>query len=135
MRHETYHPYMRHETYHPYMSHETYHPYMRHETYHPYMSHETYHSYICHEPYHPYMSHETYHPYISTGYGTPAWTAPEVFMGKAPTHYASDVYSTGVVLWEIATRAYPWKGKKFPEIISAVGFRGERPVIGAARVA
>jgi serine/threonine protein kinase len=61
------------------------------------------------------------------GYGTPAWTAPETFMGKEPTPYKSDVYSLGVVLWEIATRGVPWQGKKFADIIAAVGFRQERP--------
>jgi len=61
------------------------------------------------------------------GYGTPAWTAPETFMGKEPTPYKSDVYSMGVVLWEIATRRVPWQGKNFADIIAAVGFRQERP--------
>ena len=41
--------------------------------------------------------------------------------------YAADVYSLGVVFWEIATRRVPWQGKNITEIISAVGFRQERP--------
>ena len=48
-------------------------------------------------------------------------------MGLEPTPYASDVYSLGVVLWEIATRRVPWQGKNIADIISAVGFRQERP--------
>jgi len=62
-----------------------------------------------------------------SSYGTPAWTAPEVFQGLPPTPYRSDVYSLGVVFWEIATRRVPWQGKNIADIISAVGFRQERP--------
>jgi serine/threonine protein kinase len=50
-----------------------------------------------------------------------------MFMGLEPTPYKSDVYSLGVVLWEIATRRVPWQGKNIADIISAVGFRKERP--------
>ena len=60
---------------------------------------------------------------------TPAWTAPEIFMGLPPKPYASDVYALGVVFWEIATRKMPWQGKNMVEILSAVGNRGARPGI------
>jgi len=60
-------------------------------------------------------------------YGTPAWTAPEMFHGQAASPYPSDTYSLGVVLWEISTRSVPWQGKKIADIIAAVGFRQERP--------
>jgi serine/threonine protein kinase len=62
------------------------------------------------------------------GYNTPAWTAPELLMGKQDfTPYESDVYSLGVVLWEIATRRFPWKGHQIHSIINAVGMQGGRP--------
>ena len=40
--------------------------------------------------------------------GTPLWMAPEVFGGGS--HYGPevDVYSYGVILWELLTRRQPW---------------------------
>ena len=39
--------------------------------------------------------------------GTAEWTAPEVLRGL-PYNEKSDVYSYGVVLWELMTRQVPW---------------------------
>lgn len=40
--------------------------------------------------------------------GTLLWMAPEVFKGDL--HYTSsvDVYSYGLIMWELATRKTPW---------------------------
>jgi serine/threonine protein kinase len=41
--------------------------------------------------------------------GTPLWMAPEVMAGEIFNEKA-DVYSFGIVLWEILTRLEPFKG-------------------------
>jgi serine/threonine protein kinase len=37
----------------------------------------------------------------------PQWMAPEVLRNE-PSNEKSDVYSYGVILWEIATQKIPW---------------------------
>ena len=43
--------------------------------------------------------------------GTMRWMAPEVFRGDQNYTKAVDVYSFGIVLWELATRRVPWVGE------------------------
>lgn len=59
--------------------------------------------------------------------GTAAWTAPEVMRGE---HYneSCDVFSAGVVFWEIITRQPPWQGSTVLEVYSAVS-KGQRLAI------
>ncbi len=40
--------------------------------------------------------------------GTPFWMAPELLAGKL-YNQSADIYSYGILLWEIASHAYPWK--------------------------
>ena len=41
------------------------------------------------------------------GVGTPLWMAPEVLAGRK-YGLSADVYSYGIVMWEIAARCDPW---------------------------
>lgn len=62
---------------------------------------------------------------MTSNIGTVAWIAPEVFSKKAYTEKA-DVYSYGVILWELITRKMPFgdvEAFSIPLLVS----RGERP--------
>lgn len=50
--------------------------------------------------------------------GTVPWRAPEA----TAKHYTpkADVYSFGMLLWELITRDIPFKGKNFTETIASV---------------
>eukprot|EP00047_Mylnosiga_fluctuans_P000470 m.193244 g.193244 ORF g.193244 m.193244 type:complete len:1071 (+) comp10069_c6_seq2:105-3317(+) len=63
----------------------------------------------------------------TTGLGTPLWMAPEVMQGGAYGPSA-DVYSFGIVLWEIAAQQLPWQGYDVMcDLLPAV-LAGMRPV-------
>ncbi len=40
--------------------------------------------------------------------GSPCWMAPEHFTQNAPASFATDIYSFGMILWEIAARRAPY---------------------------
>ena len=61
--------------------------------------------------------------------GTPLWMAPEVLAGKSFNEKA-DVYSFGIVLWEILTRKEPFEEfESFEEFRMAVCMHHIRPPI------
>lgn len=70
------------------------------------------------------LKHETYLT-TKTGRGTPQWMAPEVLRSD-PSDEKSDVYSYGVVLWELVTEKIPWDNLNSMQVIGAVGFMDQR---------
>eukprot|EP00026_Physarum_polycephalum_P005313 Phypoly_transcript_05345.p1 GENE.Phypoly_transcript_05345~~Phypoly_transcript_05345.p1 ORF type:complete len:610 (-),score=59.52 Phypoly_transcript_05345:54-1883(-) len=63
-----------------------------------------------------------------TPVGTPCWTAPEVLRNEPYTERA-DVFSFGVVMWELVTREDPYHGMPTFQIVIAVGQHNMRPII------
>ncbi len=61
--------------------------------------------------------------------GTPHWMAPELFDDTVNSN-ATDVYAAGVILWEIAARELPYKGKNASQIMRYVD-KGHRETIPA----
>lgn len=60
--------------------------------------------------------------------GTPHWMAPEVINGEADTE-ASDVYSLGMVLWELATHQRPYAHLPKPMQVLAQVMQGKQETI------
>ncbi|AVK76543.1 serine-threonine kinase [Pandoravirus neocaledonia] len=57
--------------------------------------------------------------------GTPCWTAPEIIRGERYDERA-DVYSFGVIAWEVLTRKRPYDGLNFMNVSLDV-IEGKRP--------
>jgi hypothetical protein len=57
--------------------------------------------------------------------GTPEWMAPEILRNE-PSDEKCDVYSYGVVLYELITSKEPWSALNQMQVVGAVGFAGQR---------
>lgn len=57
--------------------------------------------------------------------GTPEWMAPELLRNEDVTDKC-DVFSLGVIMWELAMLRRPWEGKKPTEIMYAVAYESAR---------
>ncbi|KAK4743265.1 hypothetical protein SAY87_001266 [Trapa incisa] len=57
--------------------------------------------------------------------GTPEWMAPEVLRDE-PSNEKADIYSFGVILWELATLQQPWSNLNPAQVVAAVGFKDRR---------
>lgn len=62
--------------------------------------------------------------------GTLPWMAPELFTAK-PNTASTDIYSLGVILWEIASRKQPYSDV-MPAVIVGMALAGTRPSVEAA---
>ncbi|RWS26289.1 mitogen-activated protein kinase kinase kinase 7-like isoform X1 [Leptotrombidium deliense] len=62
---------------------------------------------------------------MTSNRGTVAWMAPEVFQSQSYTE-SCDVYSWGVILWQVLSRQIPYENKTSYQIMWAVHV-GERP--------
>lgn len=65
--------------------------------------------------------------FMTGNIGTVHWMAPEIFSGEKYTEKA-DVYSFGILLWELWTRQQPFDGYQAVTIPNLV-VKGERPPI------
>ncbi|KAL8159578.1 hypothetical protein V2J09_001115 [Rumex salicifolius] len=70
------------------------------------------------------LKHNTFLSSKSTA-GTPEWMAPEVLRNE-PSNEKCDVYSFGIILWELATLKLPWSGMNPMQVVGAVGFQKQR---------
>lgn len=52
--------------------------------------------------------------------GTPYWTAPEVLRGDTKNTAESDVYSFGIILYELYSRKNPYDGEQFEDVLKGV---------------
>ena len=59
--------------------------------------------------------------------GTPAYVAPEMLEGEPATEH-SDMWSVGVMLYELVTGRRPFQGDTFAELFASVRKRRARPV-------
>ena len=63
---------------------------------------------------------------MSNNKGTPLWMAPEVFSSNKYTEKC-DVFSFGIILWEVLTRRIPYEGVREPVAVLWAICNNKRP--------
>ena len=78
------------------------------------------------------LSREFHHTNAMSRVGTLQWVAPEVLLGKSYNH-TCDLWSFGVVCWELLTALIPFDGMSKSELVAKVAVEGLRlpPPAGA----
>ena len=71
------------------------------------------------------LSREMNHTHAMTRVGTLQWVAPEVLLGERYSHKC-DMYSFGVVIWELVTGVVPFDGINRNELARKVAVEGMR---------
>ncbi|MED6130747.1 hypothetical protein PIB30_003321 [Stylosanthes scabra] len=73
------------------------------------------------------LSRMKHHTFLSSNSyaGTAEWMAPEVLRNELANEKC-DVYSFGVILWELASTMIPWQGLNQMQVVGAVGFQNRR---------
>ncbi|XP_042477709.1 serine/threonine-protein kinase EDR1-like [Macadamia integrifolia] len=61
----------------------------------------------------------------SSSAGTPEWMAPELIRNE-PFTEKCDVFSLGVIMWELCTLSRPWEGVPAMQVVYAVANEGSR---------
>lgn len=63
--------------------------------------------------------------------GTPYWMAPELLRRESENTAASDVYSFGIILYEVYSRKDPYEGEDYKEVIQLVADSNvnKRPIV------
>ncbi|KAK6124192.1 hypothetical protein DH2020_042028 [Rehmannia glutinosa] len=61
----------------------------------------------------------------SSSAGTPEWMAPELIRNE-PFTEKCDIFSLGVIMWELCTLNRPWEGVPAVQVVYAVGNDGQR---------
>ncbi|KAJ4782032.1 hypothetical protein LUZ62_066289 [Rhynchospora pubera] len=57
--------------------------------------------------------------------GTPEWMAPELIRNE-PYNEKCDIFSMGVIMWELCTLKRPWDGQRPAQVVYAVANEGAR---------
>jgi serine/threonine-protein kinase len=66
---------------------------------------------------------------VGTSIGTPAYMAPEQAVGDPSTDHRADVYSWGVVAWELLAGAHPFADRLTPHALVAAHVRDVPPML------
>ncbi|KAL8147640.1 putative serine/threonine-protein kinase SIS8 isoform X1 [Apium graveolens] len=61
----------------------------------------------------------------SSSAGTPEWMAPELFRNE-PFNEKCDIFSLGVIMWELSTLSRPWHGTPPERVVYTVAHEGSR---------
>jgi len=71
------------------------------------------------------LSRRAFETAAMTRVGSVCWASPEILLGLA-YHTATDVWSFGVVMWELATGAIPYDGLSKMDVATRVALEGLR---------